>query len=253
MNTKTAEHAEACIEARKQVLYSCFLFAVTALVIFLFASCNSTVQPENKLLAEKLDSLHAEVAELKSLLEEKKKTTDTLLALPQQKDSITDTRKTQPLQHVITQKPKVKQPQKPKLTLPDNDTTYHFYTNGALSVKITPWSEDSRNIYFYDGRGVQTFHLEDVRKSYSTTTSLKFHPNGAVSVAEIHDNPGASMYWYETEITFDTLNEPLVKYRRQMPPEHLDIEENLPWLWNKQKRQWVKQEIVKETSTPGGK
>lgn len=207
---------------------------------------------EQQALSDKLDSLHAEVSELKALLEEKKKTTDTLPIAQPKVDSAVIVKKAEQLP--LTEKLKQKEtPQKQKPRTPANDTTYHYYTNGKISVKITPWQESKRQLYFYDLKGVKTFELEDVRHSYSITTHLKFHPNGAASKAEIHNNPGASRYWYETKITFDTTNEPLVKYSRQMPPEHLDLEGNLPSFWNKQKQQWVKQEIVKETSTPDGK
>lgn len=221
---------------------------VIAFFISPFFSCNSSSQQEQRVLAEKVDSLYAEVSKLKALLEEKKETSDTLPATPQQKDtSVTLTAKETLKETAPLEK---KKPQPPKPTAPQNDTTYHYYDSGKLSVKITPWSEGKRKLFFYDLKGAQTFELEDVRMSYSITTQLKFHPNGAASVAEIHTNPGASRYWYETEITFDTANEPLLRYDRQMPQERIDLEENLPSFWNKQKQQWVKQEIVKETSTP---
>lgn len=252
MKTKTAEYAEVCAKARKR-LHLSFTSAVSVFIISLFASCNSSSQSENQLLAEKLDSLYAEVSELKTLLEEKKKTTDTIRAVQQQADtSVIQPAKENPKKIVPSEIEKPEAP-KPMPSIPKNDTTYHYYSNGKLSVKITPWYEGTRKLFFYDLKGSQTFELEDVRHSYSITTQLKFHPNGAASKAEIHNNPGASRYWYETEITFDTTNEPLVKSSRQMPPEHLDLEENLPSFWNKQKQQWIKQEIVKETSTPGGK
>lgn len=152
---------------------------------------------------------------------------------------------------VAKQKPEQVAPVK-KSSQPANDTTFHYYTNKKLSVKVTPWVEGRRNIFFYDLNGEQTFSLEDVRMSYTIFTDLKFHSNGAASQAEITNNPGASRYWYETVITFDTDNTPLVKTEQQMPIERIDLE-NLPSFWNKEKKQWVKQEIVKETSTPPGK
>lgn len=124
----------------------------------------------------------------------------------------------------------------------ENDTVKYYYKNAKkLSVVITPWAEGRRKVIFYNPAGYITYTEEDVRLSYHSTTTLhSFHDNGAVSKINIHFNPGASLYMYDTDITFDIDNEPLWRSQRQWPQEKLEI--NLPDYWDKNKKVWVKQE-----------
>lgn len=100
------------------------------------------------------------------------------------------------------------------------DTTFYFYTNTKkVSAKISPKNIQGGKIKirFYDLKGNITFEQEDIFSSYSISTEIKeFHPNGAVQRIIIHLNPGASMHWYETIITFDTDNKPVVERRNNI-------------------------------------
>jgi hypothetical protein len=134
---------------------------------------------------------------------------------------------------------------------PSNDTLYHYYINGSISVKIHPWTNDKRTIELFDLYGQKTFSTEDIRLSYTQFNQLHFHPNGAVSKIEESYNPGASLYHYTAVMTFGTTNDPIIRTHQQWPStveEHMKGQ--LPWFWNKKNQQWVQQEIVIETSTP---
>ncbi len=119
------------------------------------------------------------------------------------------------------------------------DTEYHYYSNKKISVKISPWKNEERSILLFDYDRNITYTFEDVRHSYSYFTELSYHPNGAVSIAVTHLNPGASMYWYETEIQFTEYNIPITKKSTQFPTE-LDNPPSIQY-WNVQKKQWVDQ------------
>ena len=153
-------------------------------------------------------------------------------------------------------KPKIeeKKPSEPKTTKPPkpaNDTTYHYYVNKKVSVKIHPWKDGRRAIELFDLYGKKTFQTEDINLSYSQFNHLSFHENGGVKKIKQSFNPGASMYMYESVMEFGTTNEPSVMYKSQWPAS-LDemMEAQIPWFWNKRTGQWVKQEIVIEQEVP---
>ncbi len=131
------------------------------------------------------------------------------------------------------------------------DTEYHYYSNKKISVKISPWKNEERSILLFDYDRNITYTFEDVRHSYSFFTELKYHPNGAVSTAITHINPGASMYWYETEIQFTEYNIPVTKKSTQFPME-LDNPPSVQY-WNVQKKQWVDQLTVECQPAPSKK
>jgi ribosomal protein S12 methylthiotransferase accessory factor YcaO len=64
-------------------------------------------------------------------------------------------------------------------------------------------------------------------------------------------NPGASRYWYETEITFSSTNQPLTKVDTQMPMEHLTPTDKE--YWDEKKKQWVKQLTIECQPVPAPK
>jgi hypothetical protein len=142
-----------------------------------------------------------------------------------------------------TKPDKPPRPPKTPTTLPVNReniyTTYHNYANGSVSVKITPWVNSERKVLFYDMLGNETFSLEEVRHSYSVSVDLKFAPNGSVHTAEVHTNPGASMYWHETTIKLDTLNEPISKIDQRFPQHSLEHIMKEKWVyWDKDTKTW---------------
>lgn len=128
-------------------------------------------------------------------------------------------------------------------TKTEGDTIYHYYINKSVSVKITPWISGERWVLLYNLQHEETYRQQEIRKSFFETAQLKFHPNGAVSKMEIHFNPGASMYWYETTITFSTTNNPLQKTSEQKPFEEEPLKQK-PWeYWDNKTKQWKKQEV----------
>ncbi|MBX2903781.1 MAG: hypothetical protein KF872_09515 [Chitinophagales bacterium] len=123
------------------------------------------------------------------------------------------------------------------------DTQYFYYKNSkTISVKITPWENSRRFTILYDPFGKETYKMEAVNSSYQISVYLKFQDNGAVANANIHTNPGASMYWYEDDISFDLNNEPLWKTSKQLPETQLKI--NVPEYWDKKLKTWRKQESM---------
>ncbi|MBN2776569.1 MAG: hypothetical protein JXR36_02940 [Bacteroidales bacterium] len=126
----------------------------------------------------------------------------------------------------------------------ESDTIYHYYVNNSVSVKISPWENGRRMIMLYNLYGEKTFEMEEVRLSYSVSVNLKFAQNGSVSHIHSHMNPGASMYWYETEIEFSTTNEPLWKKSVQMPMQTIEDAMGDVYYWDKKKNDWQKQEVI---------
>jgi hypothetical protein len=84
--------------------------------------------------------------------------------------------------------------------------------------------------------------MEAVRSSYQVSVELRFQPNGAVQNAHIHINPGASLYWYDTDITFSLNNEPEWKISQQHPMNQLALPQ--PEYWDKKLKTWKKQETM---------
>lgn len=217
------------------------------LAVALWAGCasggssNETLE-ELKAIRQEVSSLSDSISTLKDSLEALKSTpaSDTAVAI------VPVPKKAPPA--IEPNKPKT-EPTKP-ITKPNaqpsgKDTIYHKYVNGKVSVKITPWVNQERKVLFYDLYGNQTFALEEVRHSYSIGVDLKFAPNGSVSTALVHTNPGASMYWHETTITLDTTNEPISKIDRRYPQNSLEDMMNEKWVyWDKKSKSWKQQEVM---------
>lgn len=129
----------------------------------------------------------------------------------------------------------------------------YFYKSSPqkVSVEITPWHDGKRELIFFDPFGNKTYSISDIRRSYSQTTDLvRFHESGACSLAKTTINPGASMYWYETEIIFDENNNPKWKTEFQFPQESTAQNLNNKWWWEEKTKSWVKQEIEREQPVP---
>lgn len=139
----------------------------------------------------------------------------------------------------------------PKLTVtdPPNTIQQYFYkgTPRRLSVKITGWIDGKRTLTFYNPQGEETYVIHDVRMSYSSVSNPeKFHDNGACALVQTHLNPGASMYWNESEISFDENNYPLWKIDIQKPERSLEQNMNNKSWWDAHEKKWIKQETIKE-------
>jgi hypothetical protein len=221
--------------------YLLFLIAVLTM------ACASDKKNDEELSAIKssMDSLLVEVKSLREELNKEDSTiNDTVIIHPiVKKDSAKKEIKT------ITQPSPSKK--ETAIVKPKNDTTFHYYINGKVSVKIHPWKNEKRTIELFDLYGNLTFRTEDINMSYSIFNHLHFHSNGAVSKIEESMNPGASMYMYKSIMTFSTTNNPEVRTNHKWPSTLEDeMESQIPWFWDKKTMQWVKQEIIYETNTP---
>lgn len=124
-----------------------------------------------------------------------------------------------------------------------SDTIYHYFSDGRISVKIAPESPVQR-IWVYHILGDVIYEFENVRQSYSVSNSLKFRPDGSLESVKTHSNPGASMYWYESETVFETDNEPRYQVSYQMPFMTVMDAMGTKYLWNRKEKSWQKQEIA---------
>lgn len=135
------------------------------------------------------------------------------------------------------------QPEPSKIRPIPNEEEQKYYSNGKVSVLISPWQEGRRTWKLYDLYGNETIELEEVRLSYSVSYDAQFHPNGAVQVIHFSENPGAASFWYEGEMEFSTTNEPITRRVRKMPVENLEEMMNRKWVyWDKRTKSWKEQE-----------
>lgn len=217
--------------------YTSFIFAAVIAIAFSFSGCATNNKKEVDELKKEIVRLQEDIREVKELLKESR-----IQKTPEKKIE-----KTLP----------VIEPEKIEIVKPvvtEDKETIHFYNSrigkDIISVRITPWKEGRRKIFLYDPKGNITFEREDVRMSYSDTASIeRFHDNGAVAVLHIHLNPGASMYWYDTSITFSTSNEPEWKTATKHPSTLEELMDN-KYYWDKKEKVWKKQEIIKEQPVP---
>lgn len=205
-------------------------------VIAVFSGCAHTEKKDIAELNSKIDSLQAQIAELKVLLNEKQ------------------LREKEPVQVPQVKPETVPEPvHKPVVIEEEKERIFYYKPETGVkkvSVKISPWKEGRRKMILYDPAGNVTFEREDVRMSYSDTATIeRFHDNGAVAVLNIHLNPGASMYWYDTSITFSAANEPEWKTATKHPSTLEELMDN-KYYWDKKEKVWKKQEIIKEQPVP---
>ena len=119
---------------------------------------------------------------------------------------------------------------------------FYYTSSKKLSLLITPWKDDKRELIFYDPFGNVQYTQKDVRHSYSNISEVKsFHSNGAVEKILVHNNPGASMYWSESEITFGINNDPEWMAVMTYPVQHLEQNLNNHYYWDKKTGTWIKQ------------
>lgn len=124
------------------------------------------------------------------------------------------------------------------------DSILHHYSNGKISVIITPWEDGRREIQFYDLKGNRTYSMEEARLSYQVSVDLAFHKNGAVKEAYVFTNPGASMYMYSETIQFSSVNEPEWRVSKKTPTLTLDDASGKKYYWDKKDKQWKEQEVI---------
>jgi len=132
------------------------------------------------------------------------------------------------------------------------DTTYHYYINGAVSVKIFPKEKNEQKIILYNLYGEPTYELKNIWHSYSVVNHLTFHENGAVKLVITSTNPGASRYMYKTETTFGSTNKPELQIHSKSPASLNEIMAEKPYFWNDKQKKWVQQEVIKCDNPPPG-
>ncbi|MFN4198859.1 MAG: hypothetical protein ACK4FS_07530 [Flavobacterium sp.] len=208
---------------------------------FLYLSCKQESQVHEELLQE-IRLLREEITALKPL-----PASDSVSV--EVKDSLELHPEKVPAVKVKEQKIKPISVEKVVPKQNTNDTAYHYFKNGRLSVKVYPPSERQKIlIYHYSGSIIQEY--ENVRMSYSVSHRFHFRDDGSVEKIMIHSNPGASRYWHESEVHFETDNEPRYMIHYQKPLERVEDSFGQKYLWNRQQKQWIKQEIIRETIMP---
>jgi hypothetical protein len=241
------------------------IFFLNIFILMLFSSCIQKEDSSQQLLINHLDSLRQEIKNLNERLSQQEQVKDSSSTTSpenqpkerkqklQEKTQEPAPQKTPPLkvpEHLPEHNPIPEHLTKRAIKPDANDTIKHFYVNKKISVLITPWKDGKRQYFLYDLYGNVTYEMEEIRLSYQQSISLKFHENGAVSAAKINLNPGASRYWYETEITFDSVNEPIHKKSVQLPVESVVQYMEKPEMWDRMNKRWIKQEIIREYNTP---
>lgn len=120
----------------------------------------------------------------------------------------------------------------------DNGAIHYFKDTKKVAVRITPWKGDQREVICYDQKGNVTYSFEDVRRDYTVFTEVvSFHENGAANRIHVSSNPGASLYYYETNYTFDEENHPVKKEEIEYPQTLDKMLDNVR-TWNREKRVW---------------
>ncbi|WP_298117111.1 hypothetical protein [Flavobacterium sp.] len=217
------------------------------LLIFVVAICLFSCKnndSEMKVLQDKLDSIDKKLEELKKESKEKDTTIipkDSLSKKPQIKKLEEKAKEEKPIQsNTKTSKPNTSKEKIPTVIKPSNDTTYYYFSDGKLSVKVAPRS-DRQKIWIYFPNGKVSYELENIRMSYTCFNDLFFRKNGAVEKIESSLNPGASMYMYSSVIYFDENNLPSYKIDEKTPST-LEDHMNNKSVWDSKNKRWIKQE-----------
>jgi hypothetical protein len=231
---------------------------IILITLLMFLGCTNQ-EPSHQDTSIQFDSLRLEIRKLQTLILDQNQRIDSLSSMAKPETIVvkkviqlapaTPTKEPTPTERETNPRPA---PPQTVTVLTLEDTIKHFYINKKISVVITPKHDGKRLYQLYDLYGNLTYEMEEIRLSYSQSINLSFHENGAVKKAKIHFNPGASLHWYETEIIFDTTNEPLLKTETQMPVRSALQSLEKPMFWDKKEKRWIKQEIIKETISPPG-
>lgn len=233
-----------------------WLFYLLALLV---AACGSGTQTgtQTDQLQREIDSLTSAVRQLSGALQ--KVQADTLSPEASSMPEVSGIEAPSPVVHRevpaqpssprITEKPHpsptIEKPEVIQSLERSKDTIKHWYTMQPrrISVVVTPWKDGRRKWYFYDPFGNITFEQEDVNLSYHVFSDIvRFHDNGAVDQFHVHLNPGASMYMYDTNITFSINNQPEWKTENKHPSTLEEMTNNQSY-WDKKTKTWKKQEV----------
>jgi hypothetical protein len=231
------------------------MFLVASSLLF---SCGDG--PDTRALEARIDSLNKEVSYLRDSL---RSTNSTPRAAPQPPEPTPTPEEVK--SEVLTPDPvtyqdkKIRVKEEKPTPEPKTETLYQdqgsveYYKSNpkTKSLEITPWKDGRRELRFYGLDGTLQYAQKDVNLSYHVISEVvNRHPNGAIASIKISENPGASLYFYTTTITFNTMNVPEWKTTETYPPT-LENSMNNSWYWVPKEQQWKKQEIAIETLKPG--
>ena len=139
----------------------------------------------------------------------------------------------------VPEKPLRETIEQPVIKINDKGAVHYFKGTRKVAVRITPWKDNRREVICYDVNGNVTYSFDDVRESYSQLTEVvSFHENGAAHRIHNSTNPGASLYFYETNYTFDEENYPVQKEEIEYPQTLDKMLDNVRH-WDREKRAWV--------------
>jgi hypothetical protein len=234
-------------------------FFLSACILFLFNSCRqqNDKSTDYSLLLYRLDSINHELKMLNetsskdTIFIEKAATTNDTKNIKANNNNKKIKPPTKPIKtEVETPKESPKPKPIPQKTLSEmpNDTIYHRFKDGRISVKVAPRA-DKQMIWIYKPQGYVIYTLENVRMSYSISNTLHFRTDGSLEKVTTSTNPGASMYMYKTTTHFDQTNEPTYKIEEKWPSTLAEMMDNT-WLWKSNEKRWIKQTVAEETEIP---
>lgn len=222
-------------------------YGIALLGIITLLSCGDDQSTNDAKVQAQLDSMNQQLIALREQLKNKDSASDPIAVVDSNAIPVVPPPPPPPPVPVVDI---TKDPQFSKQS-GDRETALFYYTgNKNKSVEITPWNEGKRTVTLYDPTGKVMYTFHDKRFSYSLTTRIvTFHSNGAVQKAIVHNNPGASNSWSESHITFGSNNEP--QWREDIKfPQELTLEGNTKYYWDKNQKNWIKQEVVYEQPVP---
>jgi hypothetical protein len=127
------------------------------------------------------------------------------------------------------------------------DTVVRRFPNGRVSVTETRNEEGLRVQRLYSLDGTQVYTFEDSRMHVISSTTLYYHPNGAVERAVTSSHPDGGIQRGETITYFDTVNRPIRRvhshYERGYATPTLPGTGEVIEYYN-QRGQWVRQEVM---------
>lgn len=207
-------------------------------ILFCFAACETPSDRETVALTDRheLDSLKREKAQLQREIKALKTTTPEKAQVEAKVISEEPVKEAMP----IPEQPAVQSPEQPLLkAISDKGTIHYFKGTKKVAVRITPWKGNHREVICYAMNGEVTYSFEDVRLSHTVFTEVvSFHENGAANRIHVSSNPGASLYYYETNYTFDEENYPLKKEEIEYPQTLEKMLDNVRH-WDREKRIWL--------------
>lgn len=175
----------------------------TLLAFLVIVGC--TRQNDTERLSRSIDSLSTEIAKLRKELSNRDSLSEKKVLSPNDTVTKTNVRVKHKSPKIIKKDIlQVEQKEKPQ----NADILIYSFAEGGVSVKVYPWVDGKQQIEIYGLQGGVVYTLENINLSYHVSNTLHFRSDGSLERVNEHFNPGAGMYWYETEIHFDNDNEP---------------------------------------------